>query len=110
MFPWQTLITGAVGVAGIGGTILAARMTSKSQTANLKPGIGAENERARRAEKRLIYARCLASYEAMLTQVLVFRDAGDRAESLDERSATEMSAVVSAMNVVVAELMLIAPC
>jgi hypothetical protein len=44
---WDTFITGVVGVAGIGGTILAALISSKAQAANLKLSIGAENERAR---------------------------------------------------------------
>ena len=39
-------------MAGIGGTILAAWMTGKSQTANLVLSINAESERNRLAEKR----------------------------------------------------------
>jgi hypothetical protein len=86
-------------------------MTSKSQTANLKLSINAENERNRLAEKRRIYASCLASYETMLRRVLVFRINRDKSRSLHEPSpkATELVTVTSAMNVAVNELMLIAP-
>lgn len=53
---WGTIvpaaIVGAVGLAGIGGTLLSARMT-----------INAEDARTQRGEKRLIYANCLAALE-----------------------------------------------
>lgn len=52
MIPWDALITGAVGVAGIGGTILVTRMN-----------IQAERQRTIGADKRLIYARCLAGLD-----------------------------------------------
>ena len=48
----STAITGAVGLAGIGGALLSARMTSKSDAENLKMSIAAEDEHARLAEKR----------------------------------------------------------
>jgi hypothetical protein len=57
MVPWSMIITGAVGVAGIGGTLLGARW----QTAGVKLGIEAEDERARRAEKRRVYAVAYAA-------------------------------------------------
>jgi hypothetical protein len=57
----STAIAGAVGLAGIGGTLLAARMTSKSDAENLRMSISAEDARAKLAEKRRIYANCLAA-------------------------------------------------
>lgn len=58
---WPTLITGLVGVAGIAGTILAARMTARNQTANLMLSISEERNRARIADKRQVYANFIAS-------------------------------------------------
>jgi hypothetical protein len=61
---WAIVVTGAVGLAGIGGTLLSARMTSKSDAANLRASISAEDTRAKLAEKRRIYASCIAALDA----------------------------------------------
>ena len=108
MVPWQTLITGIVGIAGIGGTILAAWMTGKRQTANLELSIGAENERHRLAEKRRIYAACQASFENMLRATLEFKIHHTRA---DPPSAWVNAPIEAgtAMNVAISELRLVAP-
>jgi len=58
-------ITGIVGLAGIGGTLVSAKITRKSAAENLRTSIGAEDERARLAEKRRIYAQALASLTAV---------------------------------------------
>jgi hypothetical protein len=55
--PWSTIITGAVRVAGIGGTLLSARW----QTAGVKLGIAAQSERARVADRRKVYAAASAA-------------------------------------------------
>jgi hypothetical protein len=56
---WGTIvpaaITGAVGLAGIGGTLLATRMTHN-----------AEGKRAKLAEKRRVYAQALAALTAYI--------------------------------------------
>ena len=59
-----TAISGVVGLAGIGGTLLSARMTSKSDSENLRTSIGAEDQRARLAEKCRIYANYLSALSA----------------------------------------------
>lgn len=59
----SVIVTGIVGVAGIGGTILATRMMGKNQTANLILSINAQGEHNRLAEKRRIYARYQASLD-----------------------------------------------
>jgi hypothetical protein len=56
-----TAITGLLGLAGIGGTLLSARLTSKSDAENLRTSISAEDARSRVVEKRRIYAKCLAA-------------------------------------------------
>jgi len=85
-------ITGIVGLAGIGGTLVSAKITRKSAAENLRTSIGAEDERARLAEKRRIYAQALAS----LTAVNVM--------GKEERSRITLAAT-SAVN----EVVLIAP-
>jgi hypothetical protein len=58
---WGTFITGVVGLAGIGGSIVSAKIASKSATGDLRIAISAEDARSRRADKRLIYASFLAA-------------------------------------------------
>ena len=59
-----TAITGAVGLAGIAGTLLSAKMTSKADAKNLRASIRAEDARAKLADKRRIYAGCVAALTA----------------------------------------------
>jgi hypothetical protein len=50
------IVTGLIGVAGITGSLLSARLTARSNMAGLKLSITAEEERAQLAEKRRIHA------------------------------------------------------
>lgn len=84
------IVTGvAVGSAsGILGAICGAWLTARSQMAGLKLGISAENERARIAEKRRIYARCLATFnEAWLSPFKLKGLVEARAKMLGDPSA-----------------------
>jgi hypothetical protein len=73
MFPWEVLVTGAVGIAGIGGTIASARLS-----------ISAESKRIRDAEKRRIYAACLAAIPETLTATATWKTSDEA-----ERTAAE---------------------
>lgn len=64
---WGYVITGAVGIAG---TALGSWLTGRTQTNNLRLNIDAENKRAQTAEKRRIYASCVAGLDAGYTGVL----------------------------------------
>ena len=90
---WATVIpavvTGAVGIVGISGTILSARLTAKSQTANLRLSIGAENHRAQLAEKRRIYATFMASYDRAIEGVVQHRASFRLSESTNDIKAME---------------------
>ncbi len=61
---WTIVVTGIVGIAGIGGTLLSARMASKSAAENLRTSISADEARSKVAEKRRIYANCLTAFTA----------------------------------------------
>jgi hypothetical protein len=91
-----TIVTGVVGVAGIGGTILSARIARKSAADTARLTITAENERITLAEKRRIYAECISA----LTMPL--------AASLPDSEKNTFDAALTANNLV-AELGLIAP-
>jgi hypothetical protein len=57
------IVTGVVigSASGILGAICGAWLTARSQMASLKLSISAEDKRARIAEKRKIYAQCVAA-------------------------------------------------
>lgn len=77
MVPWSEIITGAVGVAGIGGALLNGRW----QAAAVNRSIAAQDERAKVAEGRRIYA---AAYTALCDGLLAMPGA----ESSDNDSDT----------------------
>jgi hypothetical protein len=60
-----TAITGVVGLAGIAGSILSARLTSRSASRNLQLGISAEDKRAHTGEKRRIYTAFNSAIEGL---------------------------------------------
>src|SRR5262245_40602426 len=81
---WGYVITGAVGIAGIFGTLWQGKRGREAQaadlkvsldaaTANLKLGIDAENQRAYEAEKRRIYAAFLAKSAETQRALMEFR-------------------------------------
>jgi hypothetical protein len=105
---WATVtsiaITGAVGIAGVTGTIIAAKITGDSATQGVKLSITAENDRARLADKRQIYARAMAAFS---TAVAVAKEAKEaEAHTSDEKNfAAARLGAVNQVN----EMMLIAP-
>ena len=77
MVPWSEIITGAVGVAGIGGALMNGRW----QAAAVNRSIAAQDERAKVAERRRIYA---AAYTALCDGLVAMPGA----ESSDDDSDT----------------------
>jgi len=77
MIPWSNIVTGTVGLAGIGGTLWQGKRSREASSkdlnhslevgaANLITSINADNERARIAEKRRIYASFIATLGGLL--------------------------------------------
>lgn len=111
MVPWDVIVTGAVGIAGIGGTILATRMTGNAQTRNLLVSIDAENKRAHIAEKRRIYAEFLATVDTEMKATLNYRRIKGQGVSGEEKDAAfdELMRAGGVMMEKSMELKLIAP-
>jgi uncharacterized membrane-anchored protein YjiN (DUF445 family) len=97
----STVVTGVVGLAGIGGTIASARISSRSASEDLKQSITSEDARAKRAEKRVIYANYLGaitSFKNETEKKPKIREIIDRAVEAEKAawvSAQEVSLVGS---------------
>jgi hypothetical protein len=122
---WPAIVaaisTGVVGLAGIGGTLWQGKRAREAQTAdlkgsldatakNLRLGINAEDNRARIAEKRRIYA----AYQAALSELAaaVFHNVSlDISASHDERTEAQVKILKAREKVfaTVSEVHLIAP-
>jgi hypothetical protein len=107
---WATVVTGVVGLAGIGGTLFAAWLASRSQTKNLQLSINAENERQRLADKRRIYAKFMESVTAVIGSALKLQR--NRADATEEEVRAMVTAVDEATGYMVNtgnEVVLIGP-
>ncbi len=107
------LITGIVGLCGVAlgtcGTLLGSWLTAKSQTSNLQLSIKAENERARVAEKRRIYATYMASLESHYSATIRLGYEKDASPELREHLLDVHDNATIQMRVAETELILIAP-
>jgi hypothetical protein len=94
---WPTIVlgivTGIVGLAGIGGTLWSG-----------KRSITAENQRARLAEKRRVYARFFAA----ITDLLVLSDSASQSKHRERKKPELNQAMGLAVNAM-SEVLLIAP-
>jgi len=103
-------ITGIVGIAGIGGSIMSARLAGKSATQNLQVSITAENERARLAEKRRCYMHYLAASSDLINSMAKQHVLGDDADdALSTALVYERGEVLTGVLSALGELLLVAP-
>jgi hypothetical protein len=120
-FPWSTVITGVVGLAGIGGTLWQGKRARETASKDLRTSldvnsrnlllsINAENDRQRRAEKREIYAGCLAVLTEMTSAALVYAvPAVYPGKTVSENAREEYDNAFDKMIGVVSQALLIAP-
>jgi hypothetical protein len=80
-----TVVTGVVGLAGIGGSIISARIAGTTASKNLENSIHAEDARIKRADKRLLYAKYLGAL-AQLREFMILSET-PTIESLKAQSA-----------------------
>ncbi len=93
------IVTGAVGLAGIGGTFWTARL-----------GWNREDRRAKVAEKRRIYAGCLAAYSKMAWPLIDHRSAHNSDDLEWKKQANaRIKADQDNLGANISELRLIAP-
>jgi hypothetical protein len=72
-FPWATLVSGLVGIAGIGGTLLSAHLTSRAaETRRLAEQLYADRTRFHK-ERVEIYARFISAMKLYRDSVIKHR-------------------------------------
>jgi hypothetical protein len=74
----ELIVTGVLvgSASGVCGAVLGAWINGRSELAGLRLNIEAQNERARFADKRGIYAQCLAALHGRQSPVVVRRGRG----------------------------------
>jgi hypothetical protein len=112
---WPVIVTGivigVVGLAGIVAVYWQGKRAAEAASENLRRSTDAENERARLAEKRRIYAACQAAFTAMRIESITHRVAYQPPPGQEQRDAAELALNQTrrAMLNATGELLLIAP-
>ena len=112
---WPVIVTGivigVVGLAGIAATYWQGKRAAETASENLRRSIDADNERARLAERRRIYAACQAAFTDMRIESITHRVAYQPPPDQAQRDAAELALnqVRLAMLNATGELLLIAP-
>jgi hypothetical protein len=92
---WPVIVTGivigVVGLAGIVATYWQGKRATEAASKSLRASIDVENERARLAEKRRIYAACQAAFTAMRIESITHRVAYQPPANQRQRNAAELA-------------------
>jgi hypothetical protein len=105
------VVTGVVGLAGIVATYWQGKRATEAASENYRRSIDVQDERARLAEKRRIYATCQATFTAMRIESITHRVAYQPPADQAQRDAAELALnqAQRAMLNATSELLLIAP-
>jgi hypothetical protein len=112
---WPAIVTGvATGVVGLAGIVAVywqGKRATETASENFRGSIEVQEQRARLAEKRRIYAACQAAFTAMRIESITHRVAYQPPPDQEQRAAAELalSQVQRAMLNATSELLLIAP-
>lgn len=105
------VVTGVVGLAGIVATYWQGKRATEAASENCRRSIDAQDEHARLAEKRRVYAACQAAFTAMRIESITHRVAYQPPADQAQRDAAELALnqVQRGMLNATSELLLIAP-
>ena len=105
------VVTGVVGLAGIMAVYWQGKRATETASQTFRRSIDVQQERARLAEKRRIYAACQAAFTAMRIESITHRVAYQPPADQDQRDAAELALnqVQRQMLNATSELLLIAP-
>jgi hypothetical protein len=112
---WPAIVTGvATGVVGLAGIVAVywqGKRATETASENFRGSIEVQEQRARLAEKRRIYAACQAAFTAMRIESITHRVAYQPPPDQEQRAAAELALnqVQRAMLNATSELLLIAP-
>ena len=105
------VVTGVVGLAGIMALYWQGKRATETASQTFRRSINVQQDRARLAEKRRIYAACQATFTAMHIESITHRVAYQPPPDQDQRDAAELALnqVQRSMLNATSELLLIAP-
>lgn len=101
-------ITGAVGIAGVAGTITAAKLGARTATQNVRLSVSAEDRRARLADKRQIYARALTAVDIAVRRAAYEHGRREKLGTVDATAARESYEALLRAGEALSELQLLA--
>lgn len=107
MIPWGEIITGIVGLGGVAGSILSAKVAGESATRVARLTISAEGARAREAEKRKTYAACVAAFAEMTFAAIDHRSMYPPADRQSEKWVAKRERLAKARDAVYEATMLL---
>lgn len=107
--PELTAASSVVAALAIVGGYLGVQSANRNAAKNLLTSINAENEQVRLADKRLVYARCLAAFVEMSTRAVYHRAARVKGTKKERTETdTKLFEAGNARYVALAEVRLIA--
>ena len=109
-FPWSAVISGAVGIAGIAGTVCAVLLTNRAAERRVRLQQSYEDSRRFHAERRELFGKLLAQAQACREAAVGIRNHNSNPMTLvsTEQLMVPANSALSALSVTAKEVQLIA--